>query len=112
MSEAEFVEETEGIKAKNRQGMRADLTLDSVQRKNIPQKDNNMPTSGSFEPQVKNPERVRDKIAEQVGFGSGITYERAKKVWDSAKDGDETVKELLKKLTSKNIKITIFCKRF
>jgi ParB family transcriptional regulator, chromosome partitioning protein len=71
-----------------------------------------MPTSASNDAQVKNPERARDKIAEQVGFGSGKTYESAKKVWDSAKDGDETAKELMKKLTNKNMKISIFCKRF
>jgi ParB family transcriptional regulator, chromosome partitioning protein len=94
MSEAEFIHETEEIKSKERQEAGT----------------NQHRVVEIFPPPSKG--KTLDKIAEKVGFGSGRTYERAKKVWDSAKDGDETVKELLKKLTSKNMKITIFCKRF
>ena len=40
--------------------------------------------------------RTTDKIAEQTGFGSGRTYDTAKKIWDKAKDGDQHSKKLVK----------------
>ena len=40
--------------------------------------------------------KTRDKVAEKVGFGSGRTYDKAKKVWDSAKDGAPEAKKEVK----------------
>jgi ParB family transcriptional regulator, chromosome partitioning protein len=62
MSEARFVEETEVIRFKDR--TRA--------------KGNQFGGKEIFPDHQKG--QTRDKVAEQVGFGSGRTYERAKKV--------------------------------
>lgn len=37
--------------------------------------------------------RTRDQIATAVGFGSGETYRRAKRVWEAAEDGDDDAAE-------------------
>ena len=42
--------------------------------------------------------KTRDKVAVAVGLGSGRTYETAKKVWEAAKNGDETAKKLVEEL--------------
>ncbi|HEY5588871.1 MAG TPA: ParB N-terminal domain-containing protein [Candidatus Paceibacterota bacterium] len=54
-------------------------------------KDNSLKgiTSGSNDPVVG---RVRDKVAESVGFSSGTTYDRAKYISDNA--NEETIKKL------------------
>jgi DNA modification methylase len=44
--------------------------------------------------------KSRDKITEQTGFGSGRTYDTAKKIWDKAKDGDQHSKKLVKELNA------------
>jgi N6-adenosine-specific RNA methylase IME4/ParB-like chromosome segregation protein Spo0J len=68
MGEAEFIEETERMKAKKRQGTRTDLT------------------SAKHFAEVEKPERAVDKIAQQIGIGSGRNYEKAKKIWENAPD--------------------------
>jgi ParB/RepB/Spo0J family partition protein len=42
--------------------------------------------------------RATDKVAAAVGLGSGRTYEKAAKVWEAAKKGDETAKKLVEEL--------------
>ena len=80
MAEAEELEAIEGEKAKQRQGTRTDLT------------------SAKHFTEVKKPERTSDKVAEQVGLGSGRTYDKAKKVWEAAQQGDEKAKEYVEKI--------------
>lgn len=43
-------------------------------------------------------QKTRDKVASAVGLGSGRTYDKAAKVWEAAKKGDETAKKLLEEL--------------
>lgn len=40
----------------------------------------------------------RDKVAAAVGLGSGRTYDKATKVWEAAKKGDETAKKVIAEL--------------
>ena len=42
--------------------------------------------------------RARDKVAAAVGLGSGRTYDKAAKVWEAAKKGDETAKKVIAEL--------------
>ncbi len=44
--------------------------------------------------------KTRDKVAAAVGLGSGRTYDKAAKVWEAAKKGDETAKKLVEELDS------------
>jgi len=44
------------------------------------------------------PEKTRDKVAQQTGIGSGKTYEVAKKIWNKAKEGDESAKIAVSKI--------------
>lgn len=41
---------------------------------------------------------TRDKVAAAVGLGSGRTYDKAAKVWEAAKKGDETAKKFVEEL--------------
>ncbi len=67
MREAAFIEETERIAAKARQGTRTDLALPEIRS-----------TSVTDVAEVTKPERTSDKVAEQVGLGSGRQYDKAK----------------------------------
>ena len=42
--------------------------------------------------------QTRDKVAEKAGIGSGRTYDKAARVWEAAKSGDETAKEYVEKI--------------
>lgn len=42
--------------------------------------------------------KTRDKVAATIGIGSGRTYEKAAKVWEAAKSGDETAKKAVAEL--------------
>jgi ParB-like chromosome segregation protein Spo0J len=42
--------------------------------------------------------QTRDKVAAAVGLGSGRTYDKAAKVWEAAKKGDETAKKVIAEL--------------
>ena len=42
--------------------------------------------------------KTRNKVAAAVGLGSGRTYDKAAKVWQAAKQGNETAQKLLEKL--------------
>jgi len=44
--------------------------------------------------------KTRDKVAAAVGLGSGRTYDKAAKVWEAARKGDETAKKLVEELDS------------
>jgi len=70
MNEAEFIEETEKIKARERQ-------IESLK-----QGDKN-PVKETFPTRDKG--QTRDKVAEKINIGSGRNYEKAKKVWETAK---------------------------
>lgn len=71
MREAEEIEAIERERARRRQGDRTDV------RDNCP---------GGDDVEYG---RARDKIADKAGFGSGKTYQRAREVWDAAKEGDQ-----------------------
>jgi len=45
---------------------------------------------------------TRDKIAKRVGFGSGETYRKASKVWDSAQSGNESAQHLVEEIDAEN----------
>ena len=82
MSEAEFIEETERIKSKERQ-------LAQLKRGGEKQ----TPVREIFPERETG--RTRDKVASQIGIGSGKHYEKAKKIWQEAKSGNETAKKLV-----------------
>jgi len=42
--------------------------------------------------------KTRDKVAEKTGIGSGRTYDKAKKVWEAAKSGDEDAEKEVQKI--------------
>src|SRR5690606_40340668 len=60
----------------------------------------NLPTVSAGNISLTHEEKgqTRDKVAAAVGLGSGRTYETAKKVWEAAKNGDETAKKLVEEL--------------
>ncbi len=100
MREAAFIEETERLAAKRRQGIRTDIV------ENFPQCEQG---------------KSRDKVAEQSGIGSGRQYEKAKKVWAAAEAGNEnavkvvecldrgkaTIHSAYKKVTSKEPPLSV-----
>jgi len=82
MAEAEELEAVERERARRRQ----------AHGQTAPGKN----ASGNISPSDKG--RARDKVAAAVGLGSGRTYEKAAKVWEAAKKGDETAKKLVEEL--------------
>jgi len=77
MKEAEYWKVIETHDAKLRQGQRTDLSHDILHQ-------------GTQSPQL-----TRDKVAERVGLGSGVTYARAEKVWEEAKRGNPIATKLI-----------------
>ncbi|MEW6016478.1 MAG: MT-A70 family methyltransferase [Pseudomonadota bacterium] len=55
-----------------------------------------VPDVATFPPRAEG--KTRDKVAVAVGIGSGRTYDKAAKVWEAAKAGDETAQQLVEKL--------------
>lgn len=49
--------------------------------------------------------RTRDKVAQAVGIGSGRSYDKAAKVWEAAKEGNEVALELVEKLDKGEVSI-------
>ncbi|MGI6035693.1 MAG: hypothetical protein ACOYCE_07830 [Limnochordia bacterium] len=49
--------------------------------------------------------RATDKVAAAVGLGSGRTYDKAAKVWEAAKEGNEVALELVGKLDKGEVSI-------
>ena len=82
MAEAEELEAVERERARRRQ----------AHGQTAPGKN----ASGNISPSDKG--RARDKVAAAVGLGSGRTYDKAAKVWEAAKKGDETAKKLVEEL--------------
>ncbi|WP_394743086.1 ParB N-terminal domain-containing protein [Natronococcus roseus] len=72
MREAEMLEEIERERAQERQGKRTDLV------------ENQSRGNGADSEYGK----TRDKVSEEVGIGSGRTYDKAKQVWEAAQNGD------------------------
>ena len=82
MTEAKFIEVTEGIKARERQahGQTApNKTLGSTLNK---------ASKG----------RASDAVAKQTGIGGHTTYDKAKEVWGKAQDGEQNAKEQVSKI--------------
>ncbi len=94
MREAAFIEETERIAANGRQGTRTDLILPETRI-----------TSAKYFAEVTKPERTSDKVAEQIGIGSGRQYEKAKKVWKAAKTGNADAVKLVEDIDQNKITI-------
>lgn len=74
MREAEVLEEIERERAQERQGERTDLVENQSQ--GVESK-----TDTEYG-------KTREKVAEEVGIGSGRTYDKARKVWEAAQNGD------------------------
>ena len=51
------------------------------------------------------PSKTRDKVAKAIGMGSGKTYDRAAKVWEAAKEGNEVAQDLVQKLDKGEVSI-------
>ncbi|MBE3576898.1 MAG: ParB N-terminal domain-containing protein [Limnochordales bacterium] len=49
--------------------------------------------------------KTRDKVAAAIGLGSGRTYDKALKVWEAAKRGDETAQKAVAALNANKITI-------
>lgn len=81
--EAEEWVEIEKAKAKSRQGTRTDLLQNFATSVSPSEK---VRAAGEWfaEHELKQKEPARDRLAEKVGFGSGFSYEKAKKVVDQA----------------------------
>lgn len=60
---------------------------------------------GEIFPQGVRAPRSRDKVAEKVGIGSGRQYDKAKKVWEAAQDGDDIALAQIEKLDAGDITI-------
>lgn len=86
MMEGEFVEETERLKAKNRQREYYGNQFESALVEIFPQV---QPT--------EQPGKTRDAVAKTVGLGSGKTYETGKKLMEAAKT-NEFARELVEKI--------------
>jgi N6-adenosine-specific RNA methylase IME4/ParB-like chromosome segregation protein Spo0J len=84
MKEAEALELIEAERAKNRM-LAAQNNKAAVEI--FPQ----LPTG-------ENTGKTRDKVAQQTGIGSGKTYEVAKKIWNKAKEGDETAQDVVSRI--------------
>jgi len=82
MAEAEELEAVERERARRRQ----------AHGRTAPGKNASGNISGSDKGET------RDKVAAAVGLGSGRTYDKAAKVWEAAKKGDETAKKLVEEL--------------
>lgn len=81
MAEGKELEAIESERAKERQGTRTDLQQSDIVE--------------TFPP---SPGKTRDKVAEKVGIGSGKQYEKAKKVWEQAEQGNEKAKAEVEKI--------------
>lgn len=90
MAEAEELEAIEGERARKRQ-------VASLKKgEERPVKDNCPEREGG---------QTRDKVAQAVGIGSGKTYDRAAKVWEAAKEGNEVAQDLVQKLDKGEVSI-------
>lgn len=85
MAEAEELETVERERARRRKAEAGKANLPTV-------------SAGNVSTTHEDKGRTRDKVAAAVGLGSGRTYETAKKVWEAAKNGDETAKKLVEEL--------------
>ena len=79
--------------------------LEAVERERARRRQLSQLKRGHQEPVKETlPERekgqTRDKVAAAVGLGSGRTYDKAAKVWEAARKGDETAKKLVEELDS------------
>lgn len=89
MAEGEKLKEIEAERARRRQ-----LTTQLVGR-GVQAKD--MVVVISPPPLEEDKGKTRDKVAKKLGI-SGFTYSRAEKIWQAAKQGNETAQKLLEKL--------------
>lgn len=86
MAEAEELRAIEAERAKRRQREAGIANLPTVSGGNV---------STTHEGKKG---KTRDKVAQVVGLGSGRTYEKALRVWEAAKKGDELAKRVMAEL--------------
>ena len=86
MREAEVLEEIERERAQERQGERTDL----VENQSQGDEDDSESKSDYG--------KTRDKVADEVGIGSGRTYDKAKQVWDAAQNGDTVAQHEIERI--------------
>jgi len=86
MAEAEELKAIESERARKRQAEAGKANLPTVSGGNI------------STTQQSEKGKTRDKVAQAIGLGSGRTYEKAAKVWEAAKQGDETAKKVVAEL--------------
>jgi len=84
--------------------------LEAVERERARRRQLSQLKRGDREPVKETlPERekgqTRDKVAAAVGLGSGRTYDKAAKVWEAAKEGNEVALELVEKLDKGEVSI-------
>lgn len=84
MREARELERIERERAQERQGTRTDIV-------------ENSPSSADSSTD-KEYGKTRDKVADETGFGSGRTFDKAKTVWKAAQDGDTVAQHEVAKL--------------
>jgi N6-adenosine-specific RNA methylase IME4/ParB-like chromosome segregation protein Spo0J len=92
MAEAEELEAIERERARERQREAGVANLPTV-------------SSGNVSLTHEDKGQTRDKVAEAVGLGSGRTYDKAAKVWEAAKEGNEVALELVEKLDKGEVSI-------
>ena len=86
MREAEVLEEIERERAQERQGERTDLVENQSQGE-----ESDTETDTDFG-------KTREKVAEEVGIGSGRTYDKARQVWEAAQNGDTVAKHEVERI--------------
>jgi len=87
MREAEELERIERERAQRRQGTRTDI----VENPPRSEEESQFGSSDTFG-------KTRDRVGKKADIGSGRTYEKAKKVWNAAKDGDTVAQHEVDKL--------------
>ena len=92
MAEAEELEAIERERARERQREAGVANLPTV-------------SSGNVSLTHEDKGQTRDKVAEAVGIGSGRTYDKASKVWEAAKEGNEVAQDLVRKLDKGEVSI-------
>lgn len=55
-------------------------------------------TGGNISTTESDTGKTRDKVAKTVGLGSGRNYEKAAKVWEAAKKGDDVARKLVEEI--------------
>lgn len=100
MREADKLREIEEKKAKERQIRKPIQPKEQNEMTNISNS-----VSENFRTQKEAQGRTVDAVAAAAGFGSGRQYEKANKVWQAAKTGDEKAQEIITNLNRGDISV-------